>query len=114
MKKKLMKMILAVSSAILYINPVVLIAESNPCDSDPYSDACKTYSEKQKQKVQESSEKASQAKADAEAQLEAIKAKRDEIAADIVAYKEEIAGYQAEIDALNTTICKSKSRCDPN
>ncbi len=110
MKKKLMKMILAASSAILYINPVVLIAESNPCDSDPYSDACKTYSENQKQKVQESSEKAAQAKADAEAQLEEIKARRAEIAADIVAYREEIAGYQAEIDALNTTISELESK----
>ncbi len=103
-------MILAASSAILYINPVVLIAESNPCDSDPYSDACKTYSENQKQKVQESSEKAAQAKADAEAQLEEIKARRAEIAADIVAYREEIAGYQAEIDALNTTISELESK----
>ncbi len=110
MKKKLMKMILAASSAILYINPVVLIAESNPCDSDPYSDACKTYSENQKQKVQESSEKAAQAKADAEAQLEEIKARRAEIAADIVAYRAEIAGYQAEIDALNTTISELESK----
>lgn len=105
-----MKLLLAGSSAILYINPVVLIAESNPCDSDPYSDACKTYSENQKKKVQASSEKAAQAKADAEAQLAEIKAKRDEIAADIVAYKEEIAGYQAEIDALNTTISELETK----
>ena len=110
MKKKLMKLLLAVSSAILYINPVVLIAESNPCDSDPYSDACKTYSENQKKKVQESSEKAAQSKAEAEAKLAEIKAKRDEIAADIVAYKEEIAGYQAEIDALNAAISELETK----
>lgn len=109
MKKKLSKILIALSSAILYINPVVLIAETNPCDSDPYSDACKTYSENQKQKVQESSQKAAEEKAKNEKELEEIKAKKSEIAANITAYKEEIAGYQTEIDDLNTKISELES-----
>ncbi len=110
MKKKLTKILIAISSAILYINPVVLIAESNPCDSDPYSDACKTYSENQKKKVQESSEKAAEEKAKSEQELADIKAKRSEIAADITKYKDEIASYQTKIDELNTTISELETK----
>lgn len=48
MLKKLVKEILVLSSVIGCMPLTSIIAETNPCDSDPYSDACKTYSQKKK------------------------------------------------------------------
>ena len=110
MLKKLMKEILVLSSVIGCMPLTSIIAETNPCDSDPYSDACKTYSQKKKNALDAKNKEIAQQKADSEAELAEIKAKRAEIAANIVAYKEEIASYQKQIDDLNSTISELETQ----
>ncbi len=110
MLKKLVKEILVLSSVIGCMPLTSIIAETNPCDSDPYSDACKTYSQKKKDALDAKNKEIAQQKADSEAELAEIKAKRAEIAANIVAYKEEIASYQKQIDDLNSTIAELETQ----
>ena len=110
MLKKLVKEILVLSSVIGCMPLTSIIAETNPCDSDPYSDACKTYSQKKKNALDAKNKEIAQQKADSEAELAEIKAKRAEIAANIVAYKEEIASYQKQIDDLNSTIAELETQ----
>lgn len=102
MKKKILKTLIALNTAIVCINPVILMAEGNPCDTDANSEACSAY--KQQQALQSSSSSAAAQKAESEKQLAEIKAKRAEIAANIAQYKDEIAQYQTEIDGLSAQI----------
>lgn len=98
----MIKWLIACNTAIACLNPVILLAEGNPCDSNPNSEACSAY--KQQQQLQSSSSTAAAQKAESEKELAQIKAKRAEIAANIAQYKDEIAKYQSELDDLNTQI----------
>lgn len=96
LKNKVIKIVIAVSTALLYMNPTVLAEEDNPCgniQTQADVDACNAYQQQLKA-----------SNAEAAKQLEEIQAKRAEIAADIAKYAKQLETYQAELDTLNQKV----------
>lgn len=99
MRKKLLKLVVALSASLLYIQPaaIAIHAETdNPCgsiDSEADRQACRQY---QAELSSQNKELASQ--------LQDIEAKRAEISANIAKYADQIKQYQGQIDDLNSKI----------
>ena len=96
LRKKVIKMGIAVCTALLYMNPVVFADDDNPCgniQSQSDVDACNAYQNQLKAN-----------NAEAAKQLADIQAKRAEIAADIAKYAKQLEQYQSDLDDLNKKV----------